>query len=63
MRGHDAQPVPGSARRLSDREPANLLDVRDYPVLADCLVCGRVVRCDRILLADFYHVTEGDNQS
>jgi len=55
---HRIEPVLGSARRVSDRAPANLLDTRDYPLLADCLRCGRVIRCDRILMADWYHVTD-----
>jgi hypothetical protein len=62
MRSHEAQPVPGTARRVSDRMPADIRDPRDLPATADCMTCGQPVRLSHAL-ADWKHVTEGDNQS
>jgi hypothetical protein len=57
---HEIIPRPGTVRRVRDGQPANLTRPSDYPVTAICKVCGRRIRCERWLLAEWYH-TETDN--
>lgn len=52
---HEIVPVRGSARQL-DGTPADLLAPMDYPCEALCMECGRPVRCERWLMADWYHI-------
>jgi hypothetical protein len=53
--GHEIIPEPGSARRVRDGEPADLTLPTHYPVAAFCKTCGRPIRTERWLLADWYH--------
>jgi hypothetical protein len=55
--GHEAVPVPGSARTL-DGAIADLRDQASYPVIARCAICGAEIGCQRLILADFYHLDE-----
>jgi len=52
---HEIIPLPGSARQL-DGTPADLTRPLDYPCEALCRECGRPVRCDRWLLAEWRHI-------
>jgi hypothetical protein len=52
---HEITPVRGSARKL-DGTRADLTRPMDYPVEALCVECGRPVRCDRWLLAEWRHI-------
>ncbi len=51
---HQITPRQGTARRL-DGSPADLLDPRDYPVVAECLECGQPVRVERYYLSEWVH--------
>jgi hypothetical protein len=54
--GHEITPKPGTARRVRDGEAANLLRPSDYPVTAICKTCGRPIRTERWLLAEWGHI-------
>ena len=56
--GHEIVPEPGSARRVRDGQPADLRSPTDYPAVAVCKVCGRRIRCDRWLRAEWYHIED-----
>ena len=53
---HEIVPEPGSALRVRDGEPADLTRPSDYPVKAVCKTCGRPIRTERWLLAEWGHV-------
>ena len=53
--GHEIIPEPGTARRVRDSQPADLTRPSDYPVTAVCKVCGRPIRTERWLLAEWRH--------
>ena len=53
---HEIVPEPGSARRVRDGQPADLTRPSDYPVKAVCKTCGRPIRTERWLLAEWRHV-------
>jgi len=52
---HEIVPRPGTVRREKDGEPGDLLNALDYPLLADCTVCGCTVRAWHFY-ADWEHV-------
>jgi hypothetical protein len=54
--GHEIIPEPGSALRVRDGEPADLTKPSHYPVVAVCLACGRPIRTERWLLAEWRHI-------
>jgi hypothetical protein len=58
--GHEITPEPGTARRVRDGQPADLLNPAHYPAIAVCKVCGRRIRCERWLLSEWRHI-ETDN--
>jgi hypothetical protein len=53
--GHEIIPEPGSARRVRDGEPADMLNPTHYPAIAVCLTCRQPIRCDGWLLGEWYH--------
>ena len=53
---HEAIPERRSARRVRDGQPADLRNPAHYPVTAVCQVCGRRIRCERWLRAEWYHL-------
>lgn len=54
LRGHDARPMPGTARSVRSGEPCKLLDQAAYPVAARCAECGMPVTAVSFFAA-FYH--------
>lgn len=54
--GHEITPMEGSTFQEKNRQPASLLDVSHYPVVATCLECGGQIRCERMYLAPWVHV-------
>jgi hypothetical protein len=56
---HEIVPQIGTARRVRDGQPASITRPSDYPVLAVCMTCGREIRCDRWLMAEWRHLEEG----
>jgi hypothetical protein len=54
-RHHYVEPKPGTTTRL-DGSPANMLDLKSYPVMAECLVCGELITCDNYLISQWRHV-------
>jgi hypothetical protein len=54
---HQITPAEGSGRRLDGR-PADLLNPLHYPILATCARCGRTVRCERYMFADWEHLPD-----
>lgn len=55
MYRHDALPVRGSKTRESDRAPVDGTTPADYPLLAVCRSCNRVIRAEGALSADWKH--------
>ncbi len=53
---HSITPKPGTVRRENDGEPGDLFAVFDYPLLAECMECGGLVREQRMFLAEWEHV-------
>ena len=53
---HRITPLAGSARRVRDGEPADLLRPSDYPVTAVCKPCGQPIRTERWLLSEWRHI-------
>jgi hypothetical protein len=61
--GHRMEPVQGTVRSVRDGQAANLLNPLDYPVTATCRGCGQLIRCDRMMFADWYHdQAPGENE-
>ena len=60
---HDITPARGTSRRVRDGQPADLTRVTDYPVQAVCLECGREIRCDRWVLAEWHHAETDDTRT
>jgi hypothetical protein len=54
---HKITPKADTARRL-DGSPADLLDPRSYPVVAECLECGRTVRVEAYFFSDWEHLDD-----
>jgi hypothetical protein len=52
---HEILPESGTARRVRDGQPAQIINPAHYPVTATCLACGLPIRCDGWLLGDWYH--------
>ena len=53
---HRIEPARGTARRVRDGKPADLPDSRHYPVTARCATCGRDIRLERLMFADWFHL-------
>ena len=53
--GHRVEPKPGSWIRESDRKPADMLAIGDYPIMAVCRICNRNARAET-LLREFQHI-------
>jgi hypothetical protein len=49
-RGCSHQPKPGTWRTLQGG-PADLLNSRDYPIVAECMYCGLAIRSETFLVA------------
>jgi hypothetical protein len=54
---HSAEPAP-TTFRTPDGRPADLFDLRHYPVRAACQVCGEEIEA-RSFLRPFRHLDEG----
>jgi protein tyrosine phosphatase (PTP) superfamily phosphohydrolase (DUF442 family) len=54
--GHAPFPLKGSYVRENDRELASLLDESDYPVLAECKICGGRTRLDALMQWEWRHL-------
>lgn len=57
MSEHAITPVPGSAVREGHAIPADLLMPGDYPLVAVCQECKKLVRCEQWLSGEWEHVT------
>jgi hypothetical protein len=56
---HEPLPVRGTFRREKDGEPPDLpLQPWDFPILADCSPCGKPIRKDKLMLAEWHHTAE-----
>lgn len=56
---HEPLPVRGTFRREKDGEPATLpLQPWDFPIVADCAPCGKLIRKDKSMLTEWHHLTE-----
>jgi hypothetical protein len=53
---HDIVPKPGTVRRERDGKPGSLLRPLDYPLIAECISCGKWVRIQRWFQAEWTHV-------
>ena len=51
------EPRPGTITRL-DGSSANMLDLKSYPVKAECLKCGRPITCENYLVSEWVHTPE-----
>jgi hypothetical protein len=54
--GHAGEPAKGSARRVSDGQPADLLRPADYPLTADCTGGDGPIRLERLAQVEWTHV-------
>jgi hypothetical protein len=54
--GHRITPLAGSARRVRDGAPADLLNPHDYPCEAACRECGQPARIERWFLGTWVHI-------
>lgn len=53
---HEALPVRGTFKRAKDGEQLVLPMPWDYPILADCASCGKVIRKNESMFAEWEHV-------
>jgi hypothetical protein len=53
---HRITPLAGSARRVRDGAPADLLNPLDYPAEAIWLACVQPVRIERFYLGEWVHI-------
>ena len=58
--GHQALPVPGSYLSEQTGQPAVLTESTAYPVTAECKVCHRPIRLDKLEQMEWLHVPAGD---
>jgi len=57
--GHEITPRKGSMHHAVTGEPVTgLHPALDYPIVAVCLVCGRVIRLERFFLCSWVHVSD-----
>jgi hypothetical protein len=54
---HEVLPDPGTARRVRDGQPADLLNPAHYPVRAVCRTCGEPARIERFYLGEWRHLS------
>jgi hypothetical protein len=54
--GHRITPLPGSACRVRDGAPVDLLNPLDYPAEAICFACGQPVRIERYFFDEWVHI-------
>lgn len=59
QRNHDITPLRGSCIRAEDGVPADLFKPWDYPILAQCIACGGIVRTEHFY-ARWDHVADCD---
>jgi hypothetical protein len=61
-RDHEITPRRGTAR-TRDGEPADLRSDTGYPLTAECLACGRPIRCDRPgIVRAWYHTQDTEQE-
>ena len=53
--GHVALPKSGTSTK-ENGEPASLLNKADYPVTAECKICGGRIRLDHLVQMEWRHV-------
>ena len=56
MMYHPVQPKVGTTVRERDGGDADLMTPADYPVLANCLGCGRPIRIEKFYSPAWEHV-------
>jgi hypothetical protein len=52
---HEALPVRGMVKRLKDGEQPNPPMPWDFPLVAECAPCGKRIRKEKSMLADWEH--------
>ena len=53
--GHTAWPKKSTYVREKDGEPVGLLNKADYPIVAECKICGGRIRLDHLMQMDWRH--------